>query len=80
VNVGGTGKLPMSELKKICGQAGFDRIETYIARGNAVFESAASPQAVKAELATRLRSYAGKKWGSSSAPQQRWPGFSRPIR
>jgi len=37
VNVGGTGKLPMSDLKKICDQTGFDRIETYIASGNVVF-------------------------------------------
>jgi len=63
VNVGGTGKLPMSDLKKICDQAGFDRIETYIASGNVVFESTAPPLAVKAELATRLRSYAGKEVG-----------------
>jgi uncharacterized protein (DUF1697 family) len=63
VNVGGTGKLPMSDLKKICGQAGFGRIETYIASGNVVFGSKAPPPAVKAELTTRLRSYAGKEVG-----------------
>ena len=63
VNVGGTGKLPMADLKKICGQAGFDRIETYIASGNVVFDSGSASGAVQAELAARLQSYAGKEVG-----------------
>jgi Protein of unknown function (DUF1697) len=50
VNVGGTGKLPMFELKAMCRDAGFARVETYIASGNVIFESEASPSRVKAEL------------------------------
>ena len=34
VNVGGTGKLPMADLKAICTEAGFAQIQTYIASGN----------------------------------------------
>ena len=60
VNVGGTGKLPMSDLKHLCSDAGFARVETYIASGNLVFESKAAPSRVKAELETRLLAYAGK--------------------
>ena len=60
VNVGGTGKLPMSELKAICCDAGFARVETYIASGNFVFESKAVPSKVKAELEGRLYTYAGQ--------------------
>jgi uncharacterized protein (DUF1697 family) len=60
VNVGGTGKLPMEELKALCADAGFARVETYIASGNAVFESKAAPARVKKELEARLRAYAGK--------------------
>jgi uncharacterized protein (DUF1697 family) len=37
VNVGGTGKLPMSALKAACEQAGLQRVATYIASGNLVF-------------------------------------------
>lgn len=37
VNVGGTGKLPMAELKAMCAAEGFTKIETYIASGNVVF-------------------------------------------
>jgi uncharacterized protein DUF1697 len=32
VNVGGTGKLPMAELKAMCIDAGFAKVQTYIAR------------------------------------------------
>ena len=60
VNVGGTGKLPMSELRAICCEAGFARVETYIASGNVVFESKAAPSRVKAELERRLHAFVGK--------------------
>ena len=37
MNVGGTGKLPMSELKAMCEALGFESVRTYIASGNVVF-------------------------------------------
>ena len=63
VNVGGTGKLPMTVLKSMCNEAGFGRVETYIASGNVVFESKAAPLGVKAALEARLLAYAGKPVG-----------------
>src|SRR5262245_25172045 len=63
INVGGTGKLPMADLKTICGEAGFAHVETYIASGNVVFESRASEAKVKAALEKRLHAYAGKPVG-----------------
>jgi uncharacterized protein (DUF1697 family) len=63
VNVGGTGKLPMSDLRAMCCDAGFARIETYIASGNVVFESTTSASSVKAALEGRLRAYSGKPIG-----------------
>jgi uncharacterized protein (DUF1697 family) len=60
VNVGGTGKLPMAGLKKICTEAGFSRIETYIASGNVVFESKGAPARAQSKLKTRLCAYFGK--------------------
>jgi uncharacterized protein (DUF1697 family) len=63
VNVGGTGKLPMSDLKALCLDAGFTRIETYIASGNVVFDSKAAAARVKSALEERLRAYAGKPVG-----------------
>jgi uncharacterized protein (DUF1697 family) len=61
VNVGGTGKLPMAELRAMCRDAGFTQVETYIASGNVVFESKAAEARVKSELESRLMTYVGKK-------------------
>ena len=63
VNVGGTGKLPMTELKAMCEKAGFDQVRTFIASGNVVFESPKSEAQVKAELEAALEAYAGKRVG-----------------
>ena len=63
VNVGGTGKLPMAALKAMCMDAGFERVETYIASGNVIFESRASSARVKLDLEARLLAYAGKPVG-----------------
>jgi uncharacterized protein (DUF1697 family) len=60
VNVGGTAKLPMADLKAMCRHAGFARVQTYIASGNVVFDSKASPAKVKSALEARLLAYAGK--------------------
>ncbi len=60
VNVGGTGKLAMADLRKVCAEAGFERVETYIASGNVVFESAAPARRVKAALEARLDGLMGK--------------------
>jgi uncharacterized protein (DUF1697 family) len=63
VNVGGTGKLPMADLKQMCERAGFKAVRTYIASGNVVLESGRTEAAVKASLEATLRSYAGKSVG-----------------
>src|SRR5262249_61492724 len=63
VNVGGTGKLPMVDLKQMCERAGFKAVRTYIASGNVVLESGRTEAAVKASLEATLRSYAGKSVG-----------------
>lgn len=63
VNVGGTGKLPMAELKAMCESAGFEAVQTYIASGNVVLNSAKSAAQVKAVLEAALQAYAGKPVG-----------------
>ena len=63
VNVGGTGKLPMTDLKAMCDAAGFARARTYIASGNALFESDLTDTEVARALETALERYAGKPVG-----------------
>ena len=63
VNVGGTGKLPMADLKAMCLDAGFANVQTYIASGNVGFDSRARAAKVKSALEARLHAYAGKPVG-----------------
>jgi uncharacterized protein (DUF1697 family) len=63
VNVGGTGKLPMAELRAMCQSVGFSNVRTYIASGNVLFESKLPERSVKAKLERCLETYAGKPVG-----------------
>lgn len=63
VNVGGTGKLPMTELRKMCEAAGFTNVRTYIASGNVVFDSTLAKRAAQQALERSLEAYAGKPVG-----------------
>ena len=63
VNVGGTGKLPMAELRAICESAGFLNVRTYIASGNVIFETGLAREKAKARLESGLQAYAGKPVG-----------------
>jgi uncharacterized protein (DUF1697 family) len=63
VNVGGTGKLPMTDLKAMCEKAGFGNARTYIASGNVVFDTPETEAQVKVTLEAALAAYAGKSVG-----------------
>ena len=63
VNVGGTGKLAMADLRSICTRLGFENVETYIASGNVVFDSRADATSVKTKLQARLQDHTGKSIG-----------------
>ncbi len=63
VNVGGTGTLPMSDLKAMCIAEGFERVRTYIASGNVVFSADRSEAEIKARLEKCLKAYAGRPVG-----------------
>lgn len=63
VNVGGTGKLPMQDLREMCNDIGFKDTQTYIASGNIVFGSEKSAKDVKTDLEAALFDYANKDVG-----------------
>ena len=60
VNVGGTSKLPMVELKRIAGELGFKSVRTYIASGNLLFLSDESEAMVRDKLEAALSAHLGK--------------------
>jgi uncharacterized protein (DUF1697 family) len=81
VNVGGTGKLSMVDLKAMCISLGFTQVQTYIASGNVVFQSDLSESKAKAGLAAKLRAYAGKAVGVHirTAPQMQAVSDGNPF-
>ena len=54
LNVGGTGKLSMTELVACCTQLGYSDVTTYIQSGNVVFATRAAEKKVKADLQSAL--------------------------
>lgn len=63
VNVGGTGKLPMADLRRLAMELGFEWPRTYIASGNLVFDSPLGGDAARARLEGGLRALMGRSVG-----------------
>jgi len=64
VNVGGTGKLPMADLRRIAADAGYSDPETYIASGNLLVDAGDDDEAtVGTTLEAALHEYAGAPVG-----------------
>lgn len=63
VNVGGTGKLPMTELKAMAAGLGLANPRTYIASGNLLVDTDLTEAEAKRLLETRLQDFAGKPVG-----------------
>lgn len=63
VNVGGTGKLPMSDFRALLEKLKCKRVETYIQSGNAVFEAACSAERIAADIAVALEKHLGAPFG-----------------
>ncbi len=63
VNVGGTGKLAMQDLVRMCVDLGFSNVKTYIASGNVIFQSHLTAPQCRKQLEHVLHDYAGKPVG-----------------
>lgn len=54
INVGGTGKLPMAELKSLCEGLGFADVSTFIQSGNVIFRDGGDQEEIAARLDAAL--------------------------
>ena len=80
VNIGGTGRLPMADLVKLCEEAGFKKVKTYIASGNAIFTSPKSAKQVESVLEQKVEEYFGKPVPALKAsPFHEMPGNKAAI-
>ncbi|MEP5153065.1 DUF1697 domain-containing protein [Planktotalea sp.] len=60
VNVGGTGKLPMADLRAMCAECGLKNAQTYIASGKVALKSSLNAADIKSQLEAKLDAYAGQ--------------------
>lgn len=63
INVGGTGKLPMAELKSLCEGLGFADVSTFIQSGNVIFRDGGDQDEIAARLDAALVVRLGKPPG-----------------
>ena len=63
VNVGGNNKVPMADLRTALADRGLEKVSTYIASGNVVFQSTLDVARVKVALEQAIHEYAGKPVG-----------------
>lgn len=75
INVGGTGKLPMAELKALAEGLGFAEVSTYIQSGNLIFRDGGDP----AEIAARLDAALGDRLGKPPGVFLRTPMELRAV-
>ena len=60
VNVAGTGKLPMADLKAMGEACGFTNVRTFIASGNLLFDSDLGEAEVAQRVADKIEGFFGK--------------------
>ncbi|HWE83386.1 MAG TPA: DUF1697 domain-containing protein [Terracidiphilus sp.] len=63
VNVGGTGKLSMADLRSLLESIGYSRVETYIQSGNVVFAARGTGASVQRAVAAALEKHTGASVG-----------------
>ncbi len=63
VNVGGTGLLPMADLRALAEGLGFERVRTHLASGNLLVDSPLSADAVQDRLSEALAQRQGRAVG-----------------
>jgi hypothetical protein len=80
VNVGGTGKLPMSTLKQMCEEVGLKQVRTYIASGNVVLRAIQKRQKSSQRLRADCKHMLESRSACWSDRLARWPLFWLAIR
>ncbi|HEY0591394.1 MAG TPA: DUF1697 domain-containing protein [Thermoanaerobaculia bacterium] len=59
INVGGRNRVPMPELREICGELGWGGVATYVNSGNVVFTAGATAAALESALERAIEAQFG---------------------
>lgn len=74
VNVGGR-KLPMAELRTLCGELGWTNVATYIQSGNVVFDARCTPAEAEAALEARIAGTYGYEARTVARTVAQWAAY-----
>jgi uncharacterized protein (DUF1697 family) len=75
INVGGHNKVPMAELRALCGELGWADVRSYVQSGNLVFEAAGPPARLEAELERAIERRFGRSIAVVVRAAADWPGY-----
>ena len=74
VNVGGR-KLPMAELRALCGELGWADVETYIQSGNVVFTAPGTGEEIERALEAAIKARFGMDVPVMARTASQWAGY-----
>lgn len=75
VNVGGR-RLPMAELRTLCGDLGWTNVVTYIQSGNVVFDANRSPTEIETTLEARIAAAYGYEAPTVVRTFSQWAAYA----
>jgi uncharacterized protein (DUF1697 family) len=75
INVGGHNRVPMPELRSLCGDLGWSDVQTYIQSGNLVFRAGARPASLEGELERAIERGFGLSISVLVRAAADWPGL-----
>jgi uncharacterized protein (DUF1697 family) len=75
INVGGHNKVPMAELRALCGELGWEDVQSYVQSGNLVFEAGARRASLEAELERAIERTFGLSIAVVVRAAADWPGY-----
>jgi uncharacterized protein (DUF1697 family) len=75
INVSGRNKIPMLELRSLCGEIGWRDVQTYIQSGNLVFKASGPPARLEVELERALEGRFGLSIHTIVRAATDWPAY-----
>jgi uncharacterized protein (DUF1697 family) len=77
INVGGHNKIPMAELRALCGDIGWRDVATYIQSGNIVFGAEGKLPVLEKQLSSAIAGHFGHRIPVIVRPADAWPLYLR---
>jgi uncharacterized protein (DUF1697 family) len=75
INVGGNNRIPMSDLRAVCGELGWSNVQTYIQSGNLVFSASGKPATLETKLQRAIESHFGFSIPIIIRSAADWPAY-----